>query len=128
MSRASSFIRPARRLAIYFRDGFRCVYCRADAAHGAELTLDHLHSSTDHATANLVTCCHKCNSARRALPLAKWYVVLRTRGIDTRAVRLRLYRARRRPINGDLGLLAARLAPGLAVGRLAELWPRTRRA
>lgn len=126
MSRSSSFIRPERRMAIYFRDGFRCIYCLADVVNGAELTLDHLEPRGGHATENLVTCCHACNSERRADPLPEWYARLRGRGIATTAVRHRVFRAKRRPINMDLGTLAARVTKDFAT--LARHWPRTRRA
>jgi hypothetical protein len=62
-----NWIRPAKRLAIYLRDGLACVYCGASIEGGAKLTLDHLRpycSGGTNAETNLVTCCHTCNSAR----------------------------------------------------------------
>ncbi len=62
-----NWIRQDKRLAIYLRDGAACVYCGASIETGATLTLDHVtpHSKggTNDAT-NLITCCHRCNSAR----------------------------------------------------------------
>lgn len=62
-----NWIRPVKRLAIYVRDGLACCYCGEGIEHGAKLTLDHLtpHSQdgTNHQS-NLVTACHRCNSAR----------------------------------------------------------------
>mgnify|MGYP001575931075 CR=1 FL=1 len=62
-----NWLRPAKRLAIYIRDGLACAYCEAAIEDGTKLTLDHLtphsHGGTNDAT-NIVTCCHKCNSAR----------------------------------------------------------------
>lgn len=62
-----NWITPKKRLAIYLRDGLACAYCGVAVEEGAKLTLDHLtpHSAggTNDA-ANLVTCCHRCNSAR----------------------------------------------------------------
>ena len=61
------WIRSEKRLSIYLRDGLACAYCGASVEDGTKLTLDHLtphsHGGTNAAT-NLVTCCHKCNSAR----------------------------------------------------------------
>lgn len=126
MSR-SGWIRKSTRLAIYFRDGFRCVYCLADAAAGAEITLDHIDPAGGHDVSNLVTACHACNSTRRNRTPTAWYAVLRARGLDTTAIRQRIHRARRRKVNADLGAFAARILEHVAVGRMAALWPRTRR-
>ena len=64
-----NWIRPAKRLAIYLRDGMACCYCGSAVEDGAKLTLDHLtpysQGGSNHET-NLVTCCHKCNSSRGA--------------------------------------------------------------
>ena len=66
------WIRPAKRLAIYLRDGMACAYCGATIEDGAELSLDHIrpysHRGTNEA-ANLVTCCKRCNSARGNRPM-----------------------------------------------------------
>lgn len=68
-------IRPDLRLAIYLRDGFRCLYCCADL-HGADprdITLDHLTCQVDggnNAPANLVTACRHCNCSRQDKPLS----------------------------------------------------------
>ena len=65
-----TWIRPVSRLAIYLRDGFRCLYCCADL-HGADprdVTLDHLIARVDgggNTAANLVTACRTCNSSRQ---------------------------------------------------------------
>lgn len=62
-----NWIRKEKRLALYLRDGLACCYCGASVEDGTQLTLDHVtpHSkggSNEHT--NLVTCCHRCNSAR----------------------------------------------------------------
>jgi hypothetical protein len=61
------WLRPAKRLAIYLRDGMACAYCGAAVEDGAILTLDHLtahsHGGSNDA-GNLVTACRKCNSSR----------------------------------------------------------------
>jgi 5-methylcytosine-specific restriction endonuclease McrA len=62
-----NWIAPAKRLAIYHRDGLACAYCAAGIEDGAKLTLDHLKpyskGGSNHET-NLVTCCATCNSSR----------------------------------------------------------------
>jgi hypothetical protein len=68
---AGCWIRPAKRLAIYMRDDFSCMYCGRDlhSADAADVTLDHLvcrsHGGSNEAD-NLVTACRSCNSARGA--------------------------------------------------------------
>lgn len=68
-----NWIRKEKRLAIYLRDGMACCYCGAAVEDGAKLTLDHViaHSNGgSNKETNLVTACHRCNSARgnRSLP------------------------------------------------------------
>lgn len=62
-----NWIRPAKRLSIYLRDGLACCYCGEGVEDGAKLTLDHLtphcEGGSNHET-NLVTACHRCNSSR----------------------------------------------------------------
>jgi hypothetical protein len=112
-NQGSKWIRPAKRLAIYARDGLACAYCGAGVEDGATLTLDHvtpceLGGSNDEG--NLVTCCLGCNSAKRALPLSDWLVVLRDRGVATDEVPGRIRAMVARPLDLALGrrLLAAR--------------------
>jgi hypothetical protein len=62
-----NWIRPVKRLAIYLRDGLACVYCGAGIESETKLTLDHLRPHSQGGSnqeTNLVTCCHRCNSAR----------------------------------------------------------------
>ena len=69
------WIRSEKRLAIYLRDSFRCVYCGKDlhSAKPADVTLDHLeprsNGGMNHET-NLVTACHACNCTRSDKDLA----------------------------------------------------------
>jgi 5-methylcytosine-specific restriction endonuclease McrA len=71
------WIRPVKRLAVYLRDGMRCVYCCADM-HGAapaDITLDHLICRADGGTnhhANLITACRSCNCSRQDKPVARF--------------------------------------------------------
>lgn len=67
-------IRPCLRLAIYLRDGFKCVYCEKDL-HGVSpetVTLDHLIPARmkhgHNKPTNLVTACRTCNSSRQDKP------------------------------------------------------------
>lgn len=63
------WIRSEKRLAIYIRDNFSCLYCGAslkDAAP-AEIHLDHLTPRSQGGTndaSNLVTSCRSCNCSR----------------------------------------------------------------
>ncbi len=71
------WIRPEKRLAIYLRDSFRCVYCCKDlhGAHPQDITLDHVTCKADggsNSETNLVTACRSCNCARQDKPLARF--------------------------------------------------------
>jgi len=71
------WIRSDKRLAIYLRDRFTCIYCLRDL-HGADprdLTLDHIQSVSAggaNDSGNLVTCCRSCNSSRQDKPVARF--------------------------------------------------------
>jgi len=71
------WIRPEKRLAIYLRDGFRCLLCDRDL-HGAdprEITLDHAIprcTGGGNGESNVYTCCLSCNSSRADKPLARF--------------------------------------------------------
>jgi len=72
-NQGSKWCRPSTRLAIYLRDGLACAYCGHSVEDGASLTLDHLRPydlGGSNETTNLVTCCHRCNSARGKRPVA----------------------------------------------------------
>lgn len=71
------WIRPDKRLAIYLRDRFTCLYCCRDlhGADPADITLDHIRCQADGGTnheSNLVTCCRECNCSRQDKPLARF--------------------------------------------------------
>jgi len=87
----SKWITKARRLAIYSRDGFCCIYCESRA----NLTLDHLKPRSkggNHKSSNLITCCLSCNSSRGDKPwwefasgdAQKRVTVYRRRGLKVR--------------------------------------------
>ena len=72
IGQGTHWCRPATRLAIYLRDGLACAYCGESVEDGAQLTLDHLAPNSrggSNDPGNLVTCCHRCNSARGARPV-----------------------------------------------------------
>jgi len=71
------WIRADKRLAIYLRDRFTCLYCLRDlhGADPADITLDHVKCQADGGSnheSNLVTCCRHCNCARQDKPLARF--------------------------------------------------------
>lgn len=103
----SKWIRPAKRIAIYLRDGYACAYCRSEL----RLSLDHLtprELGGTHDASNLVTSCVSCNSARRDLSMRAWMQVLRDRGVDTTKMGRRIRRLVVKPL--DLGTAKALLA------------------
>lgn len=68
-----NWIRPAKRLAIYLRDGMACAYCGLGVEDEVKLTLDHLtpySKGGSNESKNLITCCLTCNSKRgnRSVP------------------------------------------------------------
>ena len=83
------WIRRDKRLAIYDRDGYQCVYCLARA----KLTLDHLKPRSkggDNGERNLITACKPCNMRRGDNP---WWEFA-----DNGDVIARIKRQRRRSI------------------------------
>jgi 5-methylcytosine-specific restriction endonuclease McrA len=110
----SKWIRPAKRLALYARDGLACVYCGKDV-ESAMLSLDHIlprELGGGHEATNLVTCCLGCNGSRKDMPMRAWLRVLRSRGIDTTGMALKVRTLAARPFDIQLGkqMLAARKA------------------
>lgn len=72
------WIRPEKRLAIYLRDRFTCLYCLKDLhdADPRDITLDHVRprnsGHVDNSERNLVCACRSCNSARQDKPLSRF--------------------------------------------------------
>jgi len=71
------WIRREKRLAIYLRDGFTCLYCLHDLhdADPRDITLDHLKPTSrggSNEAGNLVTACRSCNSARGDQPVSRF--------------------------------------------------------
>jgi len=105
----SKWIRPEKRLAIYARDGFACLYCGNDE----RLTLDHLlprELGGSNEVENLVTACLTCNSSKQHATMEQWLVTLSERGIDTKSIARKVKLHASRPIDMQLGkkLLQAR--------------------
>ena len=74
---AGCWIRTDKRLAIYLRDRFTCMFCLADLhdADPSDITLDHIICRSDggtHDESNLVTCCRSYNCTRQDTPLARF--------------------------------------------------------
>lgn len=71
---AGTWIVRTRRLAIYLRDRFTCLYCGKDL-HGCsnrDITLDHVRCRIRggcNRTSNLITACVSCNSRRAHRPI-----------------------------------------------------------
>lgn len=71
----SKWITPKRRLALYLRDRFTCIYCLRDLhdADPRDITLDHIiPGHSDHSSKNLICACRSCNSARGDKPLSRF--------------------------------------------------------
>lgn len=93
-----NWIRKERRLAIYLRDNFQCVYCGRDlkGMQPNDVTLDHLLprcAGGTNETANLVTACKSCNSSRQDKPWIDY---------ATGGARDRIEQLRRKPLNLEL--------------------------
>lgn len=77
MAASGQWIRTDKRLAIYLRDRFTCLYCCTDLhdADPTDITLDHVipqASGGGHSESNLVTACRSCNCSRQDKPLARF--------------------------------------------------------
>lgn len=102
----SKWITKTRRLALYLRDRFTCVYCGTDLRDASrwEVTLDHLDTRAEgerrrargldmHPSHRLVTACRTCNCSRQDKP---W------REFATGGAIERIERTTRRTLNMDL--------------------------
>lgn len=75
---SSSWIRIEKRLAIYLRDEFTCLYCGKNLKNEdpENVTLDHLvprnplvaHGNGGNEATNLITACRACNCSRQDKP------------------------------------------------------------
>jgi 5-methylcytosine-specific restriction endonuclease McrA len=115
--KGGGWIAPARRLAIYLRDGFACAYCGRDLhdVSARERSLDHLVPQCkggSHESSNLVTACTSCNSKRQHTPWRQYA----TGGAVERIARLR-----RRAVNVER-------ARAIIAGKVPALVARAERA
>jgi hypothetical protein len=121
----SKWCRPEKRLAIYSRDAFRCVYCARTADEdGVVLSLDHVlprELGGSNASSNLVTACVRCNSRRQDTPLKAWILTLVDAGRDVESVTREVRSATRRKVDMAEGkrLLAVRKAGRAVVADVA---------
>lgn len=108
------WISTKKRLAIYIRDSFSCVYCGTDLrlAAPAEINLDHLVSRSKGGTndqQNLVTACRSCNCSRGDRDLAEFApggALDRIAKVRVQPLNIELAQA---ILNGDHGRLVAEL-------------------
>jgi hypothetical protein len=114
------WIRLSKRMAIYLRDGFDCIWCRGVfpiLEDGYGLTLDHVYVDGCNEHYNLVTCCLRCNSSRRRTPLDVWLTRVSERtGEHERDIAHRVLSALGRALDMDVGRrLAKARRPSTAV-------------
>lgn len=121
--RSMDFLTLHRRLAIYHRDHFDCVWCAGEFPPnelGYGLQIDHLGDRSDHRSESLVTSCGDCNARKKAKPVEVWLGELATEGHDIDAVRERLARARTTPLDMAEGVRLALLRRPRYVGHLSS--------
>ena len=75
----AKWIRRPRRLALYMRDAFTCVYCGLSLHHArpSDVTLDHVDprevfGQLLHINSNLVTACLPCNTNKGSMMVNEW--------------------------------------------------------
>jgi 5-methylcytosine-specific restriction endonuclease McrA len=107
----SKWCRPEKRLAIYLRDGFICVYCGREMSLSLDHVIPHALGGGNEAS-NLVTACKPCNSARGKKTVRQFLAWLRVRGADTAGLAARVRNCTRRRVDMAAGkrLLARRKA------------------
>ena len=79
-----NWIRDDKRLAIFIRDRFTCLYCSRDLSplEPREVTLDHFipcELGGSNSGSNLVTACRSCNSSKRDKQPIIYFQMLGTR-------------------------------------------------
>lgn len=101
--RKSGWIRRKKRLLIYARDDFKCVYCDRQFTR-SDLTLDHVRARSNgghnHHT-NLVTACRSCNSSKQNKTIREWMELTYpevSAHLMTKVLRRRVRNAQRRKL------------------------------
>jgi len=114
--------RPLKRLSVYCRDGFACVWCGASVEDGAQLSLDHLKPKSAAGTndaRNLVTACKRCNDSRGNRSLASFAIAVAgylNHGATPAAILAHVKACARRPLpTAEARTLLARRGSVLAV-------------
>lgn len=106
-NKGMDWVRLPKRMAIYFRDGFRCIWCKLAVsvdAKGYKLTLDHVYVDGSNEHHNLVTCCLRCNSSRQRTLLSEWLVqVSKKTGEPQEQIAHRVLVALGTPLNMNAG-------------------------
>lgn len=68
-----NWIRQEKRLSIYIRDHFACLYCGVGVEdEGVILCLDHVNHNGGNEASNLVTACMECNRGKWFWSLKRW--------------------------------------------------------
>lgn len=111
---SGNWIHKIKRLAIYLRDDFKCVYCARSLTRTSpfDITLDHIvprNAGGTHDVKNLITACRSCNSSKQAKDWRKW---------ASRAAKARIKKQTRRQ-------LPIKLAEALITGQTSQ--PRAKR-
>lgn len=137
-NRTSKWITPERRVAIYQRDGMRCVYCGRDgrpnsrfrhghaAPHGIVpgLALDHVDPRCEgggNESENLVTVCARCNRDKSGRSLKRWVAPM------SEVRRMRILGAVRLAVAKPVDLLSGKEFLGVRAARPLEKFRRPRR-
>jgi 5-methylcytosine-specific restriction endonuclease McrA len=97
-----NWIRQEKRLSIYMRDHFACLYCGMgiETDEGMRLALDHVKHWGGNHESNLVTCCMDCNRQKSCWSLKTF--LKRFTPHEVRSITARIERAWSTPIAGLL--------------------------
>lgn len=112
----SKWITPLRRIAIYQRDDFKCVYCQRSVIKGVA-QLDHVLAvelGGKNETSNLVTACGRCNAAKGAKSVGKFIQWLQKNGQGDEDLAGRIITQTSKPI--DTNAAKAWIANRAAIG------------
>lgn len=114
VSKRGQWCRSEKRLGIYIRDCFACVYCGQGVVDRVKLTLDHVVPWSEYGSddeSNLVTACHLCNSTRGKRSVSEFVKVVALRlNDDPEAIKAYIQQQLATPID-------RRLAKGILLRR-----------